>query len=368
MIAAADVQPALPGTGIIEHFLPVPYSNYMGYRQRIQAFFRFAVGAARTAARIPHDVIFASSTPLTVAIPGIYASKRHRTPMVFEVRDVWPEVPIAMGALRSPALRWAARWLEATAYRHASEIVALSPGMADSIHRRFPGTKVTIIPNNCDFLEFADAQSAGERLRAVTPWLGSRPMVLYAGTIGLANGVDYVVRMADHLARTDPEIRVVVVGDGAKRDEVRALAARLGVLDRTFFMLPAAMRKEAVAYFAACDLALSTFLNIPALTANSPNKVFDAFAAGRPVAVNNGGWLADLISENTAGLVLEPDDPAAAAEAVAKFLRDPQACENARACARRLARQRFNRDLHCQELERILMRAAGFSDTCPATC
>ncbi|GAA4685163.1 glycosyltransferase family 4 protein [Phytohabitans rumicis] len=368
MIAGAGARPALPGAGVIEHFVPVRYSNHMSYGRRIQAFAQFAFGAARAAARIPHDVIFASSTPLTVAIPGIYASRRHRTPMVFEVRDVWPELPIAMGALRSPATRWAATWLEAQAYRHSSEIVALSPAMSDSIRRRFPDAKVTVIPNNCDFLEFADADSAGERLRADTPWLGDRPMVLYAGTIGLANGVDYIVRMAARLSQIDPEIRVVVMGDGAKRDEVRALAERLGVLDRTFFLMPAVMRKDAVAYFAACDLALSTFRNIPALSANSPNKVFDALAAGRPVAVNNGGWVAEMIAESGAGLVLEPDDPAAAAEAVAKFVRHPQACEDARTAARRLARERFNRDLHCQELERILMRAAGVSATCHVTC
>lgn len=368
MISGADARPSSPSTGVVEHFLPVRYSNYMGYGRRIRAFAQFALGAARTAARIPHDVVFASSTPLTVAIPGIYASRRRHTPMVFEVRDVWPEVPIAMGALRSPATRWAAEWLEAQAYRHSSEIVALSPTMSDSITQRFPDAKVTVIPNNCDFLEFADADSAGERLRAGTPWLGNRPMALYAGTVGLANGVDYIVRMAAHLSMIDAEIRVVVMGDGAKRDEIHALAAQLGVLDRTLFLMPAVMRKDAVAWFGACDVALSTFLNIPALRANSPNKVFDALAAGRPVAVNNGGWVAEMITENSAGLVLAPDDPAAAAEAVAKFVRSPQACEEARAAARRLARERFDRDLLCQQLERILMRAAGISPTCDTTC
>jgi len=301
MIAGASAQPAPPGGGIVEHFLPTRYSNHLAYGARIKAFARFAVGASRVAARIPHDVVFASSTPLTVAIPGIYAARRRRSPMVFEVRDVWPEVPIAMGALRSPAARWAATWLEAQAYRHSSEIVALSPAMSESIRRRFPDARVTVIPNNCDLAEFADADRAGERLRAETPWLGDRPMVLYAGTIGLANGVDYVVRMAARLSTIDPEIRVVVMGDGAKRDEVRALAQGLGVLDRTLFLPPAVMRRDAVAWFGACDLALSTFLNLPALSANSPNKVFDALAAGRPIAVNNGGWVAELITEHEAG-------------------------------------------------------------------
>ncbi|MEU8661617.1 glycosyltransferase family 4 protein, partial [Actinoplanes philippinensis] len=271
--------------GIVVHWLPVPYDNAMSYRRRILAFLGFVGRSALVAGRLRHDLVFATSTPLTVAVPGAWAALRRRAPMVLEVRDVWPELPIAMGALRSPVSRWAARRLEAWAYRRSAQVIALSPGMAASIRRRFPRVPVTVVPNSCDRDLFAGAGEAGERLRRDTPWLGDRPLILYAGTLGLANGVDYLVRMAARLADTDPGVCVVILGDGRMRDSLRNLAAELGVLDRNLFLLGPVSKAEVVAFFGACALAASVFADVPELGANSPNKVFDAFAAGRPVAV-----------------------------------------------------------------------------------
>ncbi len=87
--------------GIVVHWLPLPYSNQMNYRQRMKSFIRFAWASSRRAAGFKGDVVFATSTPLTIAFPGLYAAVRRRIPLVFEVRDLWPEVPIAMGVFRS---------------------------------------------------------------------------------------------------------------------------------------------------------------------------------------------------------------------------------------------------------------------------
>jgi glycosyltransferase involved in cell wall biosynthesis len=171
--------------------------------------------------------------------------------------------------------------------------------------------------------------------------------------------VDYLARMAARLAATDPDVRIAIVGDGRMRDGIRDLAAGLGVLDRNFFMLGPVSKAEVVAFFGACDLAASTFVNIRELGDNSPNKVFDAFAAGRPVAVNHGGWIAELLAESGAGLVLPPDDPEGAAGAVSTFLRDPAAVTAARAAASGLARDRFDRDLLFQDFERVLTEAVA---------
>ncbi|MEU4423047.1 glycosyltransferase family 4 protein [Actinoplanes sp. NPDC024001] len=344
-------------SGIVVHWLPVNYDNSMTYGRRLWSFFDFVRRAAAVAGRLRHDLVFATSTPLTVAIPGAYAALRRRVPMVLEVRDVWPETPIALGALRSPPSRWAALRLEAWAYRRAARVIALSPGMAESIQRRFPDVTVTVVPNSSDRALFAGADRAGEEVRRRTPWLGDRPLVLYAGTLGRANGVDYLVRMAARLADRDPDVRVVILGDGMMRDQIRDLAAELGVLDRNLFMLGPVPKSEVVAFFGACDLAVSAFVNIPELRNNSPNKVFDAFAAGRPVAVTHGGWIADLIAANAAGLVLPPDDPEGAAAAVAAFVRDGAAMTGAREAASALGRDRFDRDLLFQDFERVLTEA-----------
>ena len=119
--------------GIKVHWLPVPYSNRMGFGERIRAFFQFALRGAQRAAALDADIVFATSTPLTIALPAVYAARRRKVPMVFEVRDLWPEMPIAMGALQSPLQIRAARALESWAYRNAAAVVALSRGMKQGV-------------------------------------------------------------------------------------------------------------------------------------------------------------------------------------------------------------------------------------------
>lgn len=123
-------------TGIHVHWCRVPYSNRMSFTQRIQAFARYAWLAGKRAASLPADVVFATSTPLTVAGPAVRVARKLRVPMVFEVRDLWPDVPIALGVLRNPILKASARWLERYAYRHATRIVALSPEMKKGVVRK----------------------------------------------------------------------------------------------------------------------------------------------------------------------------------------------------------------------------------------
>ena len=143
-------------SGIKVLWLPVKYSNHMSYAARVRAFFRFAFGAARKAASLPADVVFATSTPLTIAFPGIFAAKALNVPMVFEVRDLWPELPIAIGALKNSMLKYAAVRLERFAYNNSSRIIALSPGMRDGVVRSgYSENRVTVIPNSAD-LELFD--------------------------------------------------------------------------------------------------------------------------------------------------------------------------------------------------------------------
>jgi len=346
--------------GIHVHWYPVAYSNHMGYKRRIRAFLEFAWVAARKAATLPGDLVYACSTPLTIALPGVYVSRKKSIPMVFEVADLWPEMPIAVGALRSRPAIAAAHWLERFAYRNAAHVVAQSPGVkAGVVSTGYPEERVTVAPTSCDLDTFRVPEALGRRFRSRHPWLGDRPLVVYAGTLGLVNGVDYLARVAAAVGRRDPEIRFLVLGTGREEEKVRHTAKELGVLDHNFFMHPPIPRSEMPAVLSAADVATSVFVDIKQMWSNNASKVFDALAAGRPIAINHQGWLADMIDQTGCGLVLDVHDPESAGEKLAAAVRDKQWLDDARAAARRVAEERFDRDKLAAVLESKLREVAS---------
>lgn len=345
-------------SGIHVHWLPIPYANAMPYRERIGAFFKFALGAARKAAVLPADIIFATSTPLTIALPAVYAARRHKVPMVFEVRDLWPELPIAVGALRGKPVIWAARWLERWAYRNAAHIVALSPDMKQGIvQTHYPADRVHIIPNSADLELFTVPPTAGQEFRQRFEWLQDRPLVVYTGTLGLINGVDYLARLAAATHALMPEARFLVVGEGKEKTKVHQSAQDLGILDQNFFMLDRLPKVEIPTVLAAADIATSLFVDLPEMWANSANKFFDALASGTPVAINYRGWQAKLLEETGAGLVLDVQNIERAAADLIAALQDAAWLASAGKAARNLAETCFSRDKLARQLETLLLNA-----------
>jgi glycosyltransferase involved in cell wall biosynthesis len=346
--------------GIRVHWTSVPYDNAMGYRARIRAFLAFAWRAARKAAALRADIVFATSTPLTIAIPAVYASWRSRAPMVFEVRDLWPAVPIAIGAINHPLMKWAAIQLERFAYRHAARIVALAPGMKDEIVATgYPSEHVAVIPNGCDFENFSDATSA-QQLRQRHSWLGSRPLLVFAGTFGLVNGMAYLVHLAAAILKIDPEIRIAAVGTGREYDLTEQLAAKLEVLDKNFFLLGKQPKQVASAWTLAADVTIALFTGPDIVWRDAvQNKFFDSLAAGKPVASNFSGWQSKLAVEAGAGLILSAHSVESAARDLARALRDRSWLDQAGRAARKLAISRFNRDVLAADLARVLVEARG---------
>ncbi len=346
--------------GIQVHWTAVPYDNSMGFGERLRAFFTFAWRAARKAASLRGDVIFATSTPLTIAIPAVYASWRTRVPMVFEVRDLWPAVPIAIGALRNPVLKWAARWLERFAYTHSSRIVALAPGMRDEIIATgYPAKRVAVIPNGCDLDNFSNPHIR-RKLREECSWLGNRPLLVFTGTFGLVNGMDYLVRLAKAISDIDPEVRLVAIGDGREFERTRRLASELKVLDRTLFLLGKRPKQEAVAWTHAADMTIALFTGPDIVWRDAvQNKFFDSLAAGKPVVNNFPGWQSKIAEESGAGLILSATNFEEAATDVVHLLRDPSRLQQAGRAARSLAVLRFNRDTQALELAKLLGEACA---------
>lgn len=341
--------------GIRVHWVSIPYSNQMGYGSRLKAFMSFVFHAAKRASGIPCDLVFATSTPLTIALPAAIASWCSRVPMVLEVRDLWPKVPIALGALPNPAMRYAAHQLERFAYRNSAAVVALSPDMKDGVTQLgYPASKVTVIPNASDLDLFRPDPLAGDTYRRLHGIPLDRTLMVYAGTLGRVNGVGYLVKLAEAM-KHDPRVYFLIVGDGVEAPLVNELAQESGCLGVNLKILATIPKKEMPSVLAAADISISTVMPVPELEANSANKVFDGMAAGCCIAINHGGWLATLLNETKAGMVLPQDIPASARK-LTHWLDNPALISGARAKARALAEQRFSRDTLAVELNDLLNR------------
>jgi glycosyltransferase involved in cell wall biosynthesis len=334
------------------------YSNYMGYGRRIASFLSFIFGSTYLALRAPRpDVIFATSTPLTVGVPGLIASKLRRVPLVFEVRDPWPEAAFQMGALsRTGIAGRAALWLERTLYRESAAVIGLSPGMIDFILAAGADPAIVHMIPNCSDLELFHP---GPKDPAVIAHygLGDAFVAGYAGAIGPANAVDTIAQAARILRdRGRGDIKVLVVGDGKMLPGVRAFRDEHG-LDN-LVLVGSLAKNELPALLRSCDVLLAHLAKIPVLYTGSPNKLFDAMATGRPIIVNSPGWTKPLVVDNDAGLFVEPEDAGQLADAIERLADDPESVRRMGANARRVAEEEFSRDVQADRLVAVLAAAA----------
>ena len=344
--------------GIDVRVINVRLSNKHAVAWRILTFALYSLIACWYALTLKADVVLTSSGPITVGLPGLVAHYLRRRPLVFEVRDLWPEGSIQMGILHNKIAIALAKFFERRCYKAASKIVALSDGMAEWITEHYGFKHIEVIPNASDNELFG---SNGQPFD-LPAWAESKSLILYTGTLGLIDDCRQILDMAECLQGLGgEEIKVVVIGDGRERHQLEADARMLG-LDNIHFlgMLP----KTQVASWlhrAACSLLVVRTL--PFLETASPNKIFDAFAAGVPVIQTTQGWIKRLLDREQCGITVRPNDPGAMAEGVRLLTRDVELRTRLSRNARRVAREIFDRTILATRMREILREAAGLMTT-----
>jgi glycosyltransferase involved in cell wall biosynthesis len=322
--------------------LPLAYSNRDSLVRRGLAYVRFALRSVRLALTLDCDLVFATSTPITAVIPGLAAKWFRGKPFVFEVRDLWPELPRALG-LRNPFVLGGMSLLEFLGYRSADACIGLSPGIVDGIRARADERlPVAMIPNGCDLEVFHPSK----RAKLTLPGIGPDDFVAgFTGAHGVANGLDALLAVAEELKRRgDTRVRLAFIGDGKEKERLAAKATELGLTNCLFF--PPVPKSELGAITASLDCGLMVLKDIPAFyRGTSPNKFFDYLAAGIPVVNNYPGWLAGLIEENCCGIVVPPGEPIAFADALQRLAADPAGRRAMGAAARDLGEKEFARPL-----------------------
>jgi len=327
------------GIDIIEFDLN--YGNDMNFTQRLGVFVKFALGSIGIALREPADVVFSTTTPLTAGIPGIFARWLGRKPFVFEVRDLWPELPKAMGVITNPVVLWLMSILEWASYRSADRLVGLSPGIVSGIAARgVDKSRIAMIPNGCDLDIFSTA-TVGWRPTGVSD---DQLLAVFTGTHGNANGLGAVLDAAQMLKnRGRDDIKIALVGQGREKPKLEARARSQG-LDNILFLDPIP-KVELAGLMTGADIGLQILRNVPAFYyGTSPNKFFDYVSAGLPVLNNYPGWLADIIVENDCGFTVAADDADEFASALIKAADDREALAQKALNARNVAVAKFSRE------------------------
>lgn len=326
------------GIRIIEFNLA--YSNSDGLLKRSGLFLKFALKSVGIALAEKYDVVFATTTPLTAGIPGIFARWLRGKPFVFEVRDLWPELPKQMGVIKNPIVLAMLSFLEWASYRSAHRCVGLSPGIVDGIKLRgVKHEKICLVPNGCDLNIFG---------KKSTPW---RPegikeddlMAVFTGTHGMANGLDAVLDTAKELKRRgNHKVKIALVGQGKLKEKLQARAEE-EQLDNVVFHEP--VNKDKLSgLMSSADIGLQILANVPAFYyGTSPNKFFDYIASGLPVLNNYPGWLAGMIKDNHCGFSIEPESAIAFADALEDALHNKEQLIGMGKNARALAENEFDR-------------------------
>ncbi|HIQ14207.1 MAG TPA: glycosyltransferase WbuB, partial [Leucothrix sp.] len=292
----------------------LPYSNHDGLLKRTGVFLKFALKSIKVALTEQFDLVFATSTPLTAGIPGIFARWLRGKKFVFEVRDLWPELPREMGVVKNPVILWAMGILEWASYRSAHACIGLSPGIVEGIKKRgIKDSKVTMIPNGCDLDLFSSNKIVPKRPKGIDD---KDLMAVFTGTHGLANGVGAALdAAAELLKRGRTDIKLCFIGQGKEKPSLieRAKAENL----ENCIFLDSVPKTELVSYLKGADIGLQMLRNIPVFYyGTSPNKFFDYIAAGLPVLNNYPGWLAGMIKEHSGGFAIPADNIMAYADAL----------------------------------------------------
>lgn len=331
----------IDGIDVIQ--IALPYSNKDGLFKRSITFLKFGWNSIKIAFQEKYDLLFATSTPLTAGLPGIavkLAGKKKK--FVFEVRDLWPELPKALG-LKNPLLLLGMSILEWFSYHTADGCIGLSPGICEGIKKRSQKNKsIELVPNGCDLSLF---KPSSETLNSsLLPGLPeNKKIVLFTGAHGVANGLDAILDAGKVLLKKNrDDILLILIGDGKMKPHLQRRVSKENI-DNILFFDPIP-KYQLANILSRADAGLMILANIPAFYyGTSPNKFFDYIASGLPVVTNYPGWLADMIQENQLGIVAKPEDPQDLATGIEKIVDDTDLRDMYSKNAREFAERTFSR-------------------------
>lgn len=280
------------------------YSNNMSKWRRILAFLDYNVKALFKGLKINDaDIVFATSTPLTIGLPAVLISKMKRKKLIFEVRDVWPDVPIELGYIKNKLIIKLLKAFELWIYRNSEHIIVLSEGMYNNlIAKGINKNKLSIIENMANLYLYDEVKDIYK-----DSYLEDKFVCIHPGTMGHVNGLDFILDVAKHTLKVDKDIVFLLIGEGKRKEHLKRRVKEEGLTN--VIIKDALPKKEIVKVIKSSDIGIMCVDNkYKILEDNSANKFFDFLAAGLPVLINYEGWQKKVLEKYNCGKsVLEPE-------------------------------------------------------------
>jgi glycosyltransferase involved in cell wall biosynthesis len=305
------------GVNVVRTWL-LPFPNRKAY-ERMLNYSSFCASAATTGLFLSRpDVVIASSPQLLVAVSGWWLAQWKCVPFVFEVRDLWPESLAAVGMSDGNSLlhRSLAR-IAGFLYSHADRIVVVAPAFEDYLveHWRVPREKISVIENGVETELFAPEPFSAEAaaLRKELDAEG-KFVVSYIGTMGMAHGLETIIAAAVQLQTTNPEIVFLMLGEGAEKEHIVALAQQRGLNNLRF--VDQQPRERIPAYISASDVCLVPLKKTDLFKTVIPTKMLEFMSCARPVILGVDGQARAILEEARGGLVIEPENSDALVSAI----------------------------------------------------
>lgn len=321
--------------GIKVKIINIKIDNKQTKLKRIWTFVLYSLVSTYYALRLKADLVISSSGPITVGFPGLIGSMFTNKKFVFEVRDLWPEVPIEVGVIKNKFIQKWAYSFERYLYKKAKLVVSLSPGMKEHIKTHFNHPNVVSITNSANLALF-ESEKEFPTTNKLKP---SDFYAIYTGNIGKINNSFLLVNAARALKRkSESEVKIVLVGDGQQKDEILKIIEEDRLSNLVHFgLMP---KEDLVPLIQNASFSLVPLTPNKILDTSSPNKFFESLAAGVPIIQTTKGWIKEYIDENGVGFNIEGTRPEQLADLLIECYRKPatklkEMRKNARSCAER---------------------------------
>ena len=323
------------------------------FSKRIRNYLSFTFSSVLTGGKYidKQDVVITESPPLFLGWSGYRLSKSKKAKFVFNISDLWPESAVKLDVLHNKLLIKASTYLEEFCYRKAQAVTCQTEGIVDNIVKRgFNKSKIHLITNGVD-LDFFKKENYDESFRE-SIGLKGKVAFCYAGILGIAQGLEVILEAAE-LLKENKAIQFVLIGDGPEKERLFRIKEEKNLDNVTF--LPLQPKGNMPKIIASMDGTIIPLKKLDIFKGALPSKMFEALASQLPIILAVEGEAEKLINKAQAGIVVEPENPKAIADAVLKLYNDKELRIKLGQNGRNFARENYSRDVITKRLEKILL-------------